>query len=118
MPEVRVIGIVAAVVAIPVLVLLWRIDPWRVRRRIAAASAAACFAALVTVSFAFPLRDGEVFADDNNISIFMRSGVEAVHILATQGYLEADAEVTERLKLTGEEACRRGRQTSAHHPAA
>ena len=58
-----------------------------------------------TVSFAFPLAEGEVFADDNNISIFMRSGVEAVHILATQGYLESDAEVTERLKLTGEEAC-------------
>jgi len=105
LPEVRIIGLVTAVVAIPVLVLLWRIDPWRVRRRIAAASAAACFAALVMVSFAFPLAEGEMFADDNNISVFMRSGVEAVHILATQGYLEADAEVTERLKLTGEEAC-------------
>jgi phosphoglycerol transferase MdoB-like AlkP superfamily enzyme len=106
LPEVRIIGLVTAVVAIPVLVLLWKVDPWRVRRRVAAASAAACFAALVTVSFVFPLEEGEVFADDNNISVFMRSGVEAVHILATQGYLEADAEVTERLKLTGEEACR------------
>ena len=55
LPEVRVIGLVTAVVAIPILVLLWRIDPWRVRRRIAAAGAAACFAALVAVSFAFPL---------------------------------------------------------------
>jgi hypothetical protein len=105
LPEVRVIGIAAAVVAIPVLVLLWKIDPWRVRRRIAAVGAAACFALLVTVSLAFPLAEGEVFADDNNISIFMRSGVEAVHILATQGYLESDAEVTERLKLSNEEAC-------------
>jgi hypothetical protein len=105
LPEVRIIGIVAAVVAIPALVLLWKIDPWRVRRRIAATCAAACFVALVTVSFAFPLGEGEVFADDNNISIFMRSGVESVHILATQGYLESDAEVTERLKLAGDEAC-------------
>ena len=106
LPEVRVIGIVTAVVAVPVLVLLWRVDPWRVRRRIAAASAAGCLAALVTVSFAVPLSEGEVFADDNNISVFMRSGVEAVHILATQGYMESDAEVSERLKLSGDEACR------------
>ena len=106
LPEVRVIGVVAAVLAVPVLVLLWRVDPWRVRRRIAAASAAGCIAVTVAVSFAFPLEDGEVFADDNNISIFMRSGVEGVHALATQGYMESDAEVTERLKLTGEEACR------------
>jgi hypothetical protein len=105
LPEVRIIGLVAAAVAIPVLVLLWRVDPWRVRRRVAAASGAACFAALVTVSFAFPLSEGEVFADDNNISVFMRTGVEAVHILATQGYLEADAEVAERLKLADGEAC-------------
>ncbi len=106
LPEVRVIGVVTAVIAVPVLVLLWRIDPWRVRRRIAVASAAACFLGLVTVTFAVPLSEGEVFADDNNISVFMRTGVEAVHILATQGYLESDAEVTERLKLTGEDACR------------
>jgi Sulfatase len=106
MPEVRIIGIVTAIVAVPVLVLLWRVDPLRVRRRIAAASAAGCFAAMVAVSLLFPLGEGEVFADDNNISIFMRSGVESVHILATQGYLESDAEVTERLKLTGDETCR------------
>jgi Sulfatase len=105
LPEVRVIGLTAAVVAVPLLVLLWRMDPWRMRRRIAAAGSAVCLAGLVTVSFAFPLRDGEIFADDNNISVFMRTGVEAVHILATQGYLEADAEVAERLKLTDDEAC-------------
>ena len=105
LPEVRVIGFVTAAVAIPVLVLLWRLDPWRVRRRIAAAGAAGCFAAMVGATFAFPLSDGEVFADDNNVSIFMRSGVEAVHTLATQGFMESDTEVSERLKLTGEEAC-------------
>jgi hypothetical protein len=106
LPEVRTIGFIAAVVAVPVLVLLWRVDPWRVRRRIAAACAAGCFAMMIAVSFAVPLWDGEVFAADNNISIFMRSGVEAVHALATQGYLESDAEVTERLKLADEETCR------------
>jgi phosphoglycerol transferase MdoB-like AlkP superfamily enzyme len=106
LPQVRTIGLIAAVLTVPVLALLWSVDPWRIRRRIAAVGAAACFAAVVGVSFAAPLSDGEVFADDNNISVFMRTGVEAVHILATQGYLDSDAEVTERLKLAGEESCR------------
>ena len=105
LPEVRIIGLTVAVLAIPLLVLLWRIDPWRVRRRVAAAAAALCFSAMVTTAYTFPLYDGEVFADDNNISIFMRSGVEAVHVIATRGYMESDASATERLKLTGQDAC-------------
>jgi hypothetical protein len=105
LPEARVIGFVVAILAMPVLVLLWRIDPWRVRRRVAAACAAGFLALLITVSLAVPLWDGEVFADDNNISIFMRSGVESMHTLVTRGYLESDAEVTERLKLTEDETC-------------
>jgi hypothetical protein len=106
LPEVRVVGFVTAIVAVPLIALLWWIDPWRMRRRIAAASAGACFAALVTVSLAFPLAEGEVFADDNNISVFMRTGVEAVHVYAREGYLESDAEIAERLKFAGDEACR------------
>jgi hypothetical protein len=105
LPIVHTIGLITAAVALPVLLLLWRVDPWRVRRRVAAASAAGCFAAIVAVSFTAPLSDGEVFADDNNISVFMRTGVESVHILASKGYLESAAEVTERLKLTGDETC-------------
>jgi phosphoglycerol transferase MdoB-like AlkP superfamily enzyme len=105
LPQVRTIGVVTAVLSVPLLVLLWRMDPWRLRRRVAVACAAGCFAAIVYVSTAFPLSDGEVFADDNNISVFVRTGVEAVEILATQGYLESDAEVTERLSRIGDESC-------------
>lgn len=105
LPEVRIVGLITAVAAVPLLVFLWRFDPWRVRRRVAIAGAIACSAAIVAVAFAFPLSDGEVFEDDNNISVFMRTGVEAVDILMTQGYLESDAEVTERLKLTEEGGC-------------
>ena len=106
LPQLRTIALVAAVVAIPVVVLLWLVDPWRVRRRTAAAAAAGCFAAVVGVSFAFPNHDGETFGEFNNVSIFMRSGVQGAHIFATQGYMESDATVTDRLKLTGMETCR------------
>ena len=105
-PQVRRSGIVAILMAVPVIYLLWRFDPLRIQRRVAAAGAAASFAAIVAVSYAFPLHDGEVFADDNNVSIFMRTGVEGVHILATQGYMESDETVSERLRLAGEETCR------------
>jgi phosphoglycerol transferase MdoB-like AlkP superfamily enzyme len=105
LPQVRTIGLLAAAMSVPLLVLLWRIDPWRLRRRVAVVGAAGCFAAIVGVSAAFPLSKGEVFDDDNNISVFVRTGIEAVEILATQGYLESDAEVTERLKFAVEESC-------------
>lgn len=105
MPEVRVIGYATAALALPVLYLLWRFDPWRMRRWVAAACAAACFTGIVAVSFAVPLAHGESFADDNNISIFMRSGVEGIHILATEGYMESDAVATERLRLADDQAC-------------
>jgi phosphoglycerol transferase MdoB-like AlkP superfamily enzyme len=104
-PQLRIIGFIAAGLVIPVGVLLWRVDPLRVRRRTAAATAAVCLAAVACVSLAFPYNDGEAFGHYNNVSIFMRSGVEGVHILANQSYMESDAAVTKRLKLIGEEPC-------------
>jgi phosphoglycerol transferase MdoB-like AlkP superfamily enzyme len=104
-PQLRIIGFIAAVLAIPVVALLWWADPWRVRRRTAAASAMVCLATVSCVSLAFPYNDGEAFGHYNNVSIFVRSGVEGVNILANQGFLESDAAVTKRLKLTGEEPC-------------
>ena len=104
-PQLRTIGFIAAVLVIPVGVLLWRADPWRVRRRTAAVAAMVCLATVACVSHAFPYNDGEAFGHYNNISIFVRSGVEGVNILASQSFLESDAVVTKRLKLTGEEPC-------------
>jgi hypothetical protein len=108
-PQVRTIVLVTVLVAIPLAIVLWWIDPWQVRRRMALVGAAGCFAAIVGTSFAVPLAEGEVFADDNNVSIFMRTGVEALYVLSTQGYMESDASVTERLRLTGDETCRPAR---------
>jgi phosphoglycerol transferase MdoB-like AlkP superfamily enzyme len=104
-PQLRIIGFIAAVLAIPLAALLWWVDPWRIRRQTAAVAAALCLAAVASVSLAFPYNDGEAFGHYNNVSMFVRSGIEGVHILANQGFLESDANVTQRLKLTGEEAC-------------
>jgi hypothetical protein len=68
-------------------------------------AALACAGSLTALALANPLDPGEVFADDNNVSIFARTGVEGLYTLATRGWMESDAVVSERLKLGMEESC-------------
>jgi hypothetical protein len=105
LPRVRNAFIIAALVAIPTAVMLWLIDPWRVRRWKALASAVACCIPIVILSLMFPLSDGEGFRNDNFISMFVRSGVEGVQTVASQGYMESDATVTEQLRLLDNDTC-------------
>jgi hypothetical protein len=97
--------ILAAVVLVPLLALLWWIDPFRMRRRIAAAGFAGCLAAVVAVALSFPQEEWEAFIGNSYISKFSRSGVEAVSTLLTQGILESDATVSEQLKLLPAATC-------------
>src|SRR5262249_21606853 len=85
--------------------LLWWIDTSRVRRRVALAGFAACACALVGVALAFPDEEWETFARGGHVSKFARSGVTAAFELATHGYMESDAVITERLKMLPETAC-------------
>jgi hypothetical protein len=97
--------ILAAAVLLPLLALLWWIDPFRMRRRVAAAGFAGCLAAVVAVALAFPQEEWEAFIGNSYISKFSRSGVEAVSALLTQGMLESDATVGEQLKLLPAATC-------------
>ena len=54
---------------------------------------ALCMAALVALSLSFPTDLQEDFVSQNYVSKFARTGVEAIHELATHGYLESDASV-------------------------
>jgi Sulfatase len=93
-------------IAVAALALLWWIDPIRVRFLTAAAGFVACLAAITTLAFAYPQEDWEAFYGDSFVSKFSRSGVTAVATLMTDGYLEADASVTERLRtVAGDDAC-------------
>src|SRR5262245_57817051 len=95
----------AAALVIPVVALLWWIDPVRVRRRTATIGFAVCLGGLVAVSLAFPQQDWEAWFGDSYVSKFARSGVSAVAGMMTQGYLESDATVTDRLKTVPEATC-------------
>ena len=88
---------IAAAVVVPFIVLVWWLDPFRVRLRIAALGAAVCFAALAGLAFAMPLDREDEFFDCNYLSKFARSGAVALVDLMTRGLLESDAAVVDRL---------------------
>jgi hypothetical protein len=76
---------------VPLLGLIWWIDPYRVRLRVAATGAAACFASVVGLSFALPMDHTEGFFGDSFVSKFARSGVGAAEELVSHGLFDADA---------------------------
>ena len=73
------------VIAVPLLMLLWRIDPFRVRMRTTALGSTLCMGGLVVLSAAYPADFyGEFFSRDY-VSKFARSGVEAIYEFAIHG---------------------------------
>jgi hypothetical protein len=102
---VRTAVMIAALAAIPVGVLLWRFDPFRMRRRLALLGGAASLVGLTGLSLAYPVAPGEAFGDHNYLSSFARSGVEVVSAYATQGFLESDDAADGRLKPAMGETC-------------
>ena len=92
------------------LVLLWRIEPFRVRRSMAALRCILCFGALAALSFAVPTDREDEFDPHQSVSKFARSGAVAAVDLVTRGVLEADATIADRLPLGGAEECRAGRK--------
>jgi phosphoglycerol transferase MdoB-like AlkP superfamily enzyme len=94
--------IIAAVLALPLLLLTWRLDPFRIRARIAAASAAACLAPLAALSIVQPSEFYDEFFSHNYVSKFARSGVAAISELLAHGLMESDASVADRLKMASD----------------
>jgi hypothetical protein len=99
----------AVALAILVLVLLWRGDPFRVRRRTALAGCVLCLAALTALSFEVPTDRENEFDPNQYVSKFSRSAVVAAVDLAMRGVLEADAAMPARASLALGTACHAGR---------
>jgi hypothetical protein len=104
-PTLRTIFVVAALLAVPALVLLWRLDPFRMRRTTACLGGTACLAGLISLSSAVPEQPWELFQGVNHLSNFARSGVMSVSELATRGWIDSDAAVTKRLKSAASAGC-------------
>lgn len=98
-PQLQFRLIVAGLVAVPVLWLIWRLDPFRVRRRLALSGVGASAALIAAMAVAWPEQAWEPFQGVNHISNLARSGVVAVSRLASTGWIEADPPANSPLSL-------------------
>jgi len=96
---------VAVALATPVLVLLWCIDPFRVRRSRALLGLLLCLALLGALSLAVPTDREDEFYRHQYVSKFARSSAIAAIDLATGSVLEADGATADRLPLATGTAC-------------
>ena len=98
-PRLRTQLIVAGVLAVPVLWMIWRSDPFRTGRRLPLAILAATTVLMSAMSVAAPEQPWEPFQGVNHISSLARSGVVAVSRLASTGWIEADPPASVPLRL-------------------
>jgi hypothetical protein len=97
-PSVRTVSIVGALVFIPIGIVLWKTDPFRIRRTAATIGVMACLAGIAGLSVAYPVSPGEAFGNENYVSHFVRTGVDAVGAYVEQGFLESDPMTVEELR--------------------
>jgi len=97
-PALRWIVALSVIALVPIAVLAWRLDPFRVRRLTALGLALACLGWLTILEMQFPLQPFEAFYGGNLVSSFARSGVDAVSELMAHGLMQSDAFAADRLK--------------------
>ena len=105
-PQLRFIILLLAVVAIPLMVLIWRIDGLRVPRTVSALGLAGSLVGLAALSVAAPEQPWEPFQGVNHLSNFARSGVAQVSDLVNHGWLDAGARMTDASNLTVAGICK------------
>src|SRR5262249_53882283 len=100
----------AVALAMPVMVLLWRADPFRVRRCTPFLGGGLFLAALAGLSFTVPADPEGGFYPHSYVSKFARSAAVAAVDLTNGGVLEADPATADRLNLGIVGACPPGRK--------
>jgi hypothetical protein len=97
--------LIALVAATGLAVLVWQLDPFRVRRLQAVGVCLGCAGVITAMEIATPIEPYESFSGINHVSNFARSTVEAVSEFTRRGYMESDASVAARFRLVPETAC-------------
>lgn len=104
-PALRWIVAAVVIVLIPIIVISWRHDPFRVRRLSALTLAIACIGGLTILEMQFPMVPYQAFYGGNQVSSFARSGVDAVSELMTHGLMESDPVSQEHLAPAADTPC-------------
>ncbi|MBI4274471.1 MAG: sulfatase-like hydrolase/transferase [Rhizobiales bacterium] len=104
-PQLRAQLTIAAIVAVPILILIWRHDPIRIRPRLSAFAGTASICGVAILSFSVPEEPWEPFQGVNHISNFARSGVTSITELVTHGVLDSDSSVVNGPVFALDEAC-------------
>jgi hypothetical protein len=105
-PALRWIVTLCVLALIPVVVITWRSDPFRVHRLKATLAALACVAGLTAVEMHLPMQPFEAYYGNNEVSSFARSGVDAISELLTHGLMESDAYAADHLQPVDADGCR------------
>jgi hypothetical protein len=105
-PALRWIAALCVIVLMPILMLVWRLDSLRVNRLTAIASAFGCVAALTGLEMHLPMQPFEAFAGGSQVSLFARSGVDAISELMTNGLMQSDPVSSVRLAPAADQTCR------------
>ena len=98
MPRLRWPILCGVVAAVPILALLWRVDPFRVRLRTAVVGSALCLAGLVPLSIAYPADFYGEFFDRDYVSKFARIGGRGDLRICNARIVGIGRDVTDRLK--------------------
>lgn len=96
--------VIASVVAVPVLWLVWRADPFRVKRKLAAIGLSVATAMMAIAALTNPEHPWEPFQGVNHISNLARSGVVSVGRLTATGWIEAEPRGARALLTSGSQA--------------
>jgi hypothetical protein len=97
---------IGVLLALPVLALIWWLDPLRVRLRNAVVGGAVCVAGLAGVSLYEPMDPYNEFYTGQYVSKFTRSAVTAIAEYTTRGLFESDVAHAGRLMPPLANACR------------
>jgi hypothetical protein len=90
---------------LPLLALVWWLDPLRVRRSVAALIGAGALAALTGLALTWPVDPYSEFYNGEYLSKFARSGVTATQEYLSRGFLDSDAGEAGHLKAPLDNTC-------------